>query len=92
MEMSLMMLKLSREGIPTPFPTVGIPGSFKPACIYKRFAVVRVVVSTPDFGRFVARAALSLTVMPRFAKTSLTPIAHARKTGLRREQVKDTRP
>jgi hypothetical protein len=53
-----MSLKPFREGIPTPFPAVGIPVDLKPRCICSGFVSLCLRVHTPDFGRFSARAAV----------------------------------
>jgi hypothetical protein len=40
------------KGVPTPVPTAGILADLYPLCVHKRFVVVRLPRSTPDFGRF----------------------------------------
>jgi hypothetical protein len=42
----------SEMGIPTPVPTAGIPSDAKSPLAHKRFVVVWLLCSTPDFGRF----------------------------------------
>jgi hypothetical protein len=68
-------------GIPAPFPAP-FPEAGKPcgALITRRnnaFLLVRWLCSTPEFGRFTARAAVLLGGHAALAETSLTPVAHA---------------
>ncbi len=75
--LSLMRCNL---GIPTPFPAVGIPSDLKPPCVHLCFVGVWTLCATPDFGRFMARAAAVIEQLsPRSPKTSL--VAHAPPTG-----------
>jgi hypothetical protein len=79
-----MSLKCPPEGIPTPFPAVGIPSDLKPRCIYSRFVAVLLPCHTPDFGRFMARATGLLWKTCR-ARQNLPPTSRSRsETGLRR--------
>ena len=59
------------QGIPTPFPTAGIPPEWKPSFVHGCFVVVLPLGGIPDFGRFMARAAGVICVEAALAKTSL---------------------
>ena len=76
--------ELNHLGIPTPVPAVGTPSCVHSSCVHKGFVVVSTLRSIPDFGRFMARAALLLSADAALANTSLPPVAHAPKRVHRR--------